>query len=553
MNNNDNFNFDFDDKYEDIVSDSKRKTGKREYEDISSYSSPRKKAKNKKKTTKQKWMMALKVSLISLTAIFLVLAILIGYFLKRFDYNYDNKFHVDVKQKNEDIINVALFGVDSRDIDDFTGRTDSIMILSINQKTDTIKIISVMRDTFVPIMDEKNNFKNYGKINSAYASGKDDVTKSAEIAVNTLNSVYDLDISNYAVVNFFGMIEIIDAVGGITANITQDELNWKGDDHPNLNNCMDEICAEKGLRARDYYITKPGEQKLNGVQAVAYARVRHCKSIWGTNDDFGRTDRQRHVMQELFNKAVKIEKSRYVSLIDALIPCSQTSLSPTEILDLAVSVLLQKPSFEQYRLPPDGYVYDMMMTPNFNAAEAKRYGSVVYYDLDYAAEMVNAIIFDDMTVEEFVESNPIERKYWFPSAGGNNTSGGNEPPSGGNEIPDGGNETPDGGDETPDGGNETPDGGDETPDGGNETPDGGGETPDGGGETPDGGNETPDGGGETPDGSGETPDGGGETPDGGGQTPDGGGQTPDGGSQTPDGDNNTPPTTEVLTPKQRRI
>ena len=116
MNNNDNFNFDFDDKYEDIVSDSKRKTGKREYEDISSYSSPRKKAKKKKKTTKQKWMMALKISLISLTAIFLVLAILIGYFLKRFDYNYDNKFHVDVQQKDENIINVALFGVDSRDI-----------------------------------------------------------------------------------------------------------------------------------------------------------------------------------------------------------------------------------------------------------------------------------------------------------------------------------------------------------------------------------------------------------------------------------------------------
>ena len=536
MNNNDNFNFDFDDKYEDIVSDSKRKTGKREYEDISSFSSPRKKAKYGTKSPKQKWTKALKVSLISLAAIFLVLAILVGYFLKRFNYNYDNKFNVDVQQKDEDIINVALFGVDSRDIDDFTGLTDSIMILSINQKTDTIKIISVMRDTFVPIVDENDKFKNYGKINSAYASGKDDVTKSAEIAVNTLNSVYDLDISNYAVVNFFGMIEIIDAVGGITATVTADELAWKGEGNPNLNNCMDEICKEKGLNPKNYYITKAGEQKLNGVQAVAYARVRHCTSVWGTRDDFGRTDRQRHVMQELFNKAVKMEKTRYVSLIDALIPCSQTSLSPKMILDLAVSVLLQKPSFEQYRMPPEGYVSEMLMTANFNNAERKRYGSVVYYDLDYAAEMINAIIFDDMTVDEFVEKNPIERNYWFKSAG-----------------PDAPIEKPDDGGQTPDDGGETPDDGGETPDDGGETPDDGGETPDDGGQTPDDGGQTPDDGGQTPDGGGQTPDDGGQTPDDGGQTPDDGGQTPDDGSQTPDGDNSTPPTTEVLTPKQRRI
>lgn len=545
MNNNDNFNFDFDDKYEDIVSDSKRKPGKREYEDISSFSSPRKKAKYGPKSPKQKWMKVLKVSLISLAAIFLVLSILVGYFLKRFNYNYDNKFHVDVEQIDENIVNVALFGVDSRDIDDFTGLTDSIMILSINQKTDTIKIISVMRDTFVPIVDENDKFKNYGKINSAYASGKDDVTKSAEIAVNTLNSVYDLDIANYAVVNFFGMIEIIDAVGGITANITQDELTWKGANHPNLNNCMDEICAEKGLRAKDYYITKPGEQKLNGVQAVAYARVRHCKSIWGTNDDFGRTDRQRHVMQELFNKAVKMEKTRYVSLIDALIPCSQTSLSPTKILDLAVSVLLQKPKFEQYRIPPEGHVSEMLMTANFNNAERKRYGSVVYYDLDYAAKMVNAIIFDDMTVDEFVEKNPIERNYWFKSAG-------SDAPI--EETPDVGGETPDDGGEAPDDGSETPDDGSETPDDGGQTPDDGSETPDDGGQKPDDGGQTPDDGGQTPDDGGETPDDGGETPDDGGQTPDVGDKTPDnGGSTTPEVGDKTPPKDTTSRRKLRRI
>ncbi len=415
MDNNDNFEFNFDDKienifsstksskqddeYEDIVSDSSLKGGKHIYEDISSNS----RKKKKKMSAWAKTLISLGATLLSL------IIIAVSFVLIYFDYNYKeittdpNKLgFTEVKQ--EGVINVALFGVDTRDENVFKGNTDSIMILSLNANTKKVKIISVMRDTFVPM--EHGGKKYYAKINSAYSKGP-------EHAIKTLNQVYDLDISEYATINFYGMTDIIDAVGGITATITKDELTWKGNDHPNLNNCMDEICREMGLNPKNYYIHTAGEQKLNGVQAVAYARVRHCTSTWGTRDDFGRTDRQRHVMQELFNKATKMEKTQYVSLIKALIPCTETSLSYSDIFSLAVDILLDSPTFEQYRLPPTEFQREFLMKGPTG------YGSIIYYDLDYAAKLVNGIIYDDFTIEKFVENNPIERNDWYYEMTGN--------------------------------------------------------------------------------------------------------------------------------------
>ncbi|MDO4608835.1 MAG: LCP family protein, partial [Clostridia bacterium] len=411
MKERDNKNINFDDKYEQIIA-AMQERERSEFVDIVSDSSrdldrPRSgnRYKKKEKSGFKAWWKQLtkgkKAALISVTSIFLVIALLLGCFFICFRYNYnaittdpDELGFSGVKQKG--VINVALFGVDSRDETVFTGNTDSIMILSLNTKTKKVKIFSIMRDTFVPM--EYNGKDYFGKINSAYSKGP-------EHAIKTLNQIFDLDISEYATVNFFGMADIIDAVGGIPATITEDELKWKGYGHPNLNNCMDEICNEMGLNAKDYYIKSAGEQTLNGVQAVAYARVRNCTSVWGTRDDYGRTDRQRHVMQGLFNKAIAMNKARYVTLAKALIPCSETSLSYTDILGLAVNVLLHSPSFEQYRLPQIEF--------NMPFSGSSRYGSVVYYDLDYAAKLVNAVIYDDVTMEEFIEQNPIEKNDWY--------------------------------------------------------------------------------------------------------------------------------------------
>lgn len=415
----DNYGIDFNDKYEEIIAAMQKKQDE-EVVDILSDSSLtkdshgryKKQEHNKFKLWWKNLKKGKKAALISVTSVVLVIAMLLGWFFIYFRYNY-NAITENPEElgftgvKDKSVINVALFGVDTRDENVFKGNTDSIMILSLNTETKKVKIFSIMRDTLVPM--EYEGKKYHGKINSAYVKGP-------EHAIKTLNENFDLDISEYATVNFFGMVDIIDAVGGITATITEDELKWKGTDHPNLNNCMNEICSQLGLNANDYFIKKAGEQTLNGVQAVAYARVRNCTSVWGTRDDFGRTDRQRHVMQELFNKAITMKKSQYVSLIKALIPCTETSLSYGDILSLAVNILLSSPTFEQYRLPPAEYQADFLMTG------PSGYGSIIYYDLDYAAKLINAVIYDDVTFEEYIEEHGIDHNDWYNGSKNSNTT-----------------------------------------------------------------------------------------------------------------------------------
>ena len=394
-------------EYEDIVSDTSL-IGRFDYEDISSTSGGKRENERRKANTRKKMTTIILSSLISAISIFLVFCLILptffpGAFSKLFPYNY-NHITSDKEElgfsgvKDKSVINIALFGVDSRDENIFSGNTDSIMILSLNTKSKKVKIFSVMRDTLVPM--QYDGKKYCGKINSAYLKGP-------EHAIKTLNQVYDLDISEYATVNFFGMVDIIDAVGGITATITDDELRWKGKNRPNLNNCMDEICKEKGLDPKEYYIKESGEQTLNGVQAVAYARVRHCTSTWDTRDDFGRTDRQRHVMQSLFNKAISMRKTRYVSLVKALIPCTETSLSYGDIMGLSTSVLFGSPSFEQFRLPPSEYQTQILMKG------PSGFGSIIYYDLDYMAKLVNAIIYEDESFESYIAKHPVTKKDWY--------------------------------------------------------------------------------------------------------------------------------------------
>lgn len=448
MKNNDSFSFDINDNFEDIPSSSKKSDG---FEDITSHSANGSHSQNKnvnlnafsdyqgevyyystrKRTFKQrmsdryfkirKWWKCMKkgkrAAIITLTSLVLILTSLLVWFFTYFNYNYKQITgnHEELgfdNVINKKVVNIALFGLDSRDTENeksFKGNSDSIMILSINTETKKVKIISVMRDTLAKI--DRTGKPKYYKINAAYSWG------GPELAIKTLNQNFGLDISEYATVNFFGMAEIIDAVGGIDVTVTDDELKWKGHDNPNLNNCMDEICTAKGLDAKKYYITVSGTQHMNGVQAVAYARIRHCKSVWGTNDDYGRTDRQRYVMEQLFNKATTMSKTQYVKLAKALIPCTETSLSYSEIMGIAFNVMFSSPKFEQYRMPQtENGINFLMPSPKGS------FGSVLYYDLDYASEVIHAIIYDDMTIEDYVAQNGIDKNDWYAKAVGGSTN-----------------------------------------------------------------------------------------------------------------------------------
>lgn len=403
------------DRFEDIVSDSKMR-GKH-------YS---KKRRGNKFT---RWWRGLKkgqrVTAVSCTSVVLALAIAVGVFRVLFNYNYN-----DITKKPEDlgfesvinnkIVNVALFGIDTRDPKSFKGLSDSIMIMSLNTETKKVKIMSVMRDTLVPIT--YNGKTTYNKINSAYSKG------GPELAIKTLNTIFGLDISEYATVNFYGMVDIVDAVGGIDAELAKGELDVYGYENGRkvnwgLNGCISEICTHKGLDANKYYIKEAGVRHLNGVQAVAYARIRHAANIDGTNDDYGRTDRQRYVMEQLFNKAVALNKGEYVKLAKALIPCSETSLSYSEILSLAFNILLQSPKFEQTRIPLTEY---QMPSKSISGV-----GQCVYYDLDYASKLIRAFIYDDIKPEDYIAEHGVEKNDWYANKGGSGGGAGskNQPSS----------------------------------------------------------------------------------------------------------------------------
>lgn len=427
------------DRYEDIVSDSSSvRTGSTgsvnftsfsSYEDDDYYYAKKKHGAGKKLNDfyykMKKWWKCMgkgkKAALISVTSFFLIIAIALTWFFSNFSYNYRNitKNPEDLgfdEPINEEVINIGLFGIDTRDLKSFKGNSDSIMILSINTKTKKIKIISIMRDTLVPI--DKNGKKTYYKINSAYSWG------GAELAIKTLNQNFGLDIAEYATVNFYGMSGIIDAVGGIDATLTDQEVKARGNNNHGINDMIQEVCQYVGKNPKDYYITTSGPQHLNGIQAVAYSRIRYVKNIWGTNNDFGRTDRQRYVMEQLFNKAKTLSKSDCVKLAKAMIPCTETSLSYSEIMNIAFNVLFSSPTFEQARLPvTDNGVNMQMPSPKGN------FGSVVYYDIDYATKLIHSFIYDDITFDKYIETNPVQKNDWYAKATGKQSASSSSKPS----------------------------------------------------------------------------------------------------------------------------
>lgn len=414
--NNEGFSFE-DDGFEDIMSDShyygggtKRYRKKKHgisgfFQKIGDWWNARK-----------RWQ---KRTIISVASVLLVIAVAFGAFRIIFNYNYNDitKDPDDLGFKNvidSKIVNVALFGIDSRDPKSFKGLSDSIMILSINTETKVIKVISVMRDSLVPIT--KDGKTVYGKINSAYSKG------GPELAIKTLNTIFGLDISEYATVNFYGMTDIIDAVGGIDVTLADGEINVMGRENGKsvnfgINGMIMEQCGYMGIDPTPYFISSAGEHHLNGVQAVAYARIRHAANVEGTNNDQGRTDRQRYVMEQLFNKATTLSAKKYVKLAKALIPCSETSLSYTEIMGLATNVLLKSPKFEQTRVPLDKY--------QMPSKTVSGYGSCIYYDLDYASKIIHAFIYDDIKPENYIEQNGVEKNDWYAkrgSSGGSTSS-----------------------------------------------------------------------------------------------------------------------------------
>ena len=210
--------------------------------------------------------------------------------------------------------NIALFGVDARDGELGRGtRSDSIIIASINQDTQEIKLVSVFRDTYLNLSND-----SYNKCNTAYAQG------GPEQAISMLNMNLDLDITDYVTVGFGGLIDSVDALGGIEMEVTDAEIS-------HLNNYQLTMSEELGV---DYIpVKESGRQLLNGMQATAYCRIRYTKG-----DDFRRAERQRDVLTAMMEKAKTASVSSLKQMVTAILPEVETSLGVNEIINVLGSV-----------------------------------------------------------------------------------------------------------------------------------------------------------------------------------------------------------------------
>ncbi len=210
--------------------------------------------------------------------------------------------------------NIALFGVDARDGQLGRGtRSDTIIIASINLDTQEIKLVSVFRDTYLNLSND-----TYNKCNAAYAQG------GPEQAISMLNMNLDLDITDYVTVGFGGLIDSIDALGGIEMEIQDAEIS-------HLNNYQLTMAEELGV---DYMpIEHSGKQLLNGMQATAYCRIRYTKG-----DDFRRAERQRDVLTAMVEKAKEASVSSLKEMVTAILPEVETSLGVNDIVSVLGTV-----------------------------------------------------------------------------------------------------------------------------------------------------------------------------------------------------------------------
>lgn len=266
---------------------------------------------------------------------------------------------------NESITNIALFGVDQRKSE--ACRSDAIMILSVDRKHNKIKLASVLRDSYV-------NVEGHGmtKICHAYFYG------GPQLAVKTLNQVFGLNIKEYVTVNFNELAQIVDAVGGVNITVKDKETYY-------LNKNLREQAKYDKFTAKDYYINEGGKYKLNGQQALAYARIRKLDS------DFVRSDRQRTVLRQVFNSALTMNPVRYPEFARKFLAICDTSLDMNDCLSLA-GIIVNKPELIDVRLPlkedliSGGYMVNGV--------------SYVYYDTEATARKLRDFIYNDVIPEE---------------------------------------------------------------------------------------------------------------------------------------------------------
>ncbi|MBE5966105.1 MAG: hypothetical protein E7255_03960 [Lachnospiraceae bacterium] len=229
--------------------------------------------------------------------------------------------------RQEDYVsNYLIFG-----IEEFGGarNTDSMMIASINTKDDSIKITSLLRDSYVEIPGYKNN-----KLNSAYARG------GAKLLIDTIELNYKIKIDGYASVNFESFEKIVDRVGGVTIELGKEEAKY--------------LNKTNYISKKKYRNVKPGINKLNGNQLMGYCRVRKVKTLGGINDDYGRVVRQQRALKAIFESYITTNVFKLPGITKECLNYVNTNVTEKQITDVMEAVVENRmKTIDTFRIPVD--------------------------------------------------------------------------------------------------------------------------------------------------------------------------------------------------------
>lgn len=317
-----------------------------------------KKKRNKKKITK---IVLISAAAVILAAVIAIVAVVFSYLNKVERDNLSGDIGIPSGEDlpfDDEIKNIAFYGLDSRKDND-SGRSDAILILTIDKKNDEIKLTSIARDTYITYESGKGD-----KLTHAWAHGK------ANNAVKTLNRNFKLDITDYVSVNFFQFAEIIDYIGGVMIDVDEAEMKVMNKNYIQELNWIGIECE---------YIKEPGYQLLTGGQALAYSRNRY------TGSDLTRGNRQREVLTAAFEKVKTMNKLKLPKLVEMVLSECKTTLSNSEMLSIGTWAMTNSPTIHSLGIP----------TKECGAKGQMINGtSYMVYDLDFASNVMHDFIYN---------------------------------------------------------------------------------------------------------------------------------------------------------------
>ncbi len=277
----------------------------------------------------------------------------VGYLYFRLNSMYDKEEAKEIsntiknteKNKEHNITNILLIGVDG-DYIDKGNRSDAMMILTIDEVNNDIRMTSLARDTYV-------NIDGYSteKLTHAYAY------EGPNLLINTISNNFNIDIDRYVAVSFESFEKIIDLLGGVEIDVSNKEVS-----------------QIKGVE-------KSGKQNLNGAQALDYSRIRYIDSA------YERDNRQRTVIEALYNKFRNDTDGKFLEIANELLRYTKTNISPIEIISIANTVTkINDSSIEQIEFP-----FEEARNGHIISDEK---GWVIEWDKDYNNEKLNKFIYD---------------------------------------------------------------------------------------------------------------------------------------------------------------